>query len=192
MTYSDFMTTLEHVYGEYKSDIMKRITAQYISNNFSEDRLEFVMSKILLSVNPRFKTPPSPADFAEIFSIDPDAEGMRYWNELNKKINSWSDIIIDDIRAQKAVEAMGGWVAFCMRTARDENGCDIDHWNRKEFLKYFRLYTDNPPNEPIRRLRSKNGIDHEPILIGDRNKCIAVEDKSAEIMKQLNFVKGME
>ena len=192
MTYNEFLSACENVYGNYQSEILKRFTAQFVKENFKEDELESVLSKILLSINPKYKTPPTPADFAAIFTKSPDAEALRYWEELNRKSHSWRDCIVDDIRAQKALEMLGGWLWFCGRSVKDEHGKDIDHWTRKQFVEYFKMYTNDPPEEPIKRLRSNNERDHEPVMIGDCEKCLIGFDKSAGIMKELNFIKGME
>jgi|GEM_PF-1769423 len=192
MKYSEFMTALVEIYGPYRSQILEQLTARYIKNRFCEAELDKVLMRLTLSKSAKFKTPPDPAEFEEIFSkkdTDLEAEGQKWWEELNKKANSWRDCIISDIRAQAAVESMGGWIRFCTRITRDESGRDIDTWNRKQFIDLFKLYSRTPPEKEMKVLHGYSDSRNKAVLIGDSRKCR--ELVSDNIQKGMQIVENM-
>ena len=67
MNYPEFMTAIEQTYGSYSAPILKTMTAKYIMEQYKECDLDNIFGTIIIKVNPKFKTPPSPADFEEFF-----------------------------------------------------------------------------------------------------------------------------
>lgn len=192
MKYSEFMTALVEIYGPYRSHILEQLTARYIKNRFAEEELEKILMRLTLSKSAKYKTPPDPAEFEEIFARkegDIEAEAIKWWDELNRNANSWRDCIISDIRVQAAVESMGGWIRFCTRMTRDETGRDIDTWNRKQFIDLFKLYSYNPPEKEMKVLHGYSDCRNKAVLIGDTGKCR--ELLSGNIQKGMQIVENM-
>ena len=193
--YSEFLAVIIDVYGDYKSPVLKKLTALYIKENFKVRELENILSKLLIELNPKFKTPPSPADFQEIFfkkSKGTEAEALIWWNDLNNKVNSWKDCIISDIRVQSAIETMGGWVWFCQRVKVDDSGRDLDQWHRKNFIELFKLYTENPPEKEIKVLSGLSEKIKAPLMIGDEKICLQIQDRNSAALKAIEeMTRGM-
>lgn len=173
MTYSEFMTAIIEIYGKYNSDILEKITFKYIRDKFKESELQNVIEKLILVKSAKYKTPPDPAEFEEIFFKKSDAdyeiEALSWYKEINKHSTRY-DVIISDIRVQATLEDMGGWEAFGERDPKDE------HWHQKKFVDLFKLYsTHRPENEP-RLLRGGGNYDppQPPTLIGDREACLLI------------------
>jgi len=129
MNHNKFMAMLVEIYGKYSSEALQKLTYVYIKNRWKETELEGVFFKITAKINPKYKTPPNPADFEEVFSTkgDAEAEALEWYNKLDATGNSLDNIIVSNVRAQKALNSMGGWVEFCRRNP------DYESLNRKRF-----------------------------------------------------------
>ena len=68
MNHPEFMTAITNCYGTfnkeldkyiaYQSEMLEKITFKYIKERFQESELESIFAKIIVKVNPKFKTPP--------------------------------------------------------------------------------------------------------------------------------------
>jgi len=196
MKYSEFMSAVVEIYGAYKSEVLEQLTVRYVKKRFSENDLEKILMQLTLNKSAKFKTPPDPAEFEELFFRHDDcleAEALKWWVELNRKSNSYRDCIISDLRVQTAIEAMGGWVMFCSRIVRDEKGRDLDNWNRKQFTDLYKLYSKYPPETEIKVLHGITDNRSKIIIIGDEEKCrLVMEEKKHGGMKVIeDMVAGM-
>lgn len=188
MTYSEFMALLIDIYGDYKSPRLKQITAAYIQQNYSEPELENVFAKLIIKLNPKYKTPPSPADFEEIFTSQTDLEGeaQEWFNRLNATGNSLDNIIVSNIRAHKALKSMGGWVEFCIRNP------DYENLHRKRFVEaYVKAQPEGTPC--LMYGESSNKHSKQPLMFGDPAACrdaLEYHKNPADEMvnKALNFI----
>jgi len=180
MNHPEFMTAIIEIYGEYSSPLLEKLTFAFVKENFKEEDLENVIKKTMASLPTRFKHPPDPSDFSEIFfkkdERTMEAEALHWWKLLGKNTSYMRDCVISDIRVQSAIESMGGWVWFCTRTVRDESGKDLDVWNQKRFVELFKLYSTNKPEGGIKILRGQSTESEEVrarkiITVGDENIC---------------------
>lgn len=197
MKYSEFMAAIVDIYGPYRSAMLEQLTARYVRNRFGEQELERALTQLTLKRSARYKTPPDPAEFEEIFFRKDgylEAEALKWWMELNRKINSRCDCIISDLRVQAAVDVAGGWVAFCTRVIRDENGRDIDVWNRKQFVDLFKLYSSCPPDIEVKIFRGIYDDRSKIVMIGDEARCreLIKERKQAGMQLVNEMVSNMK
>lgn len=187
MNYPEFMTAIEQCYGTYSAPILKTLTAKYIMERFKESELENVFKTIIIKVNPKFKTPPSPADFEEHFpSISLESEAHKWYDELNRTGCSLDNIIVSDIRAEKALEVFGGWVGFASR----QSGNDI--WDRKRFVEAYIKAIPGEDKPSIQYGNSSKKYDKAPLLFGNKEACKAIidnRDKTLQIIDDMT--KGM-
>lgn len=170
MQYNDFMTAITDIYGDYKSEILEQITVKYIRERFKEPELDKVMSTLLLKLNPKYKTPPSPADFEEIFFAksdrDYEAGAVKIYNEITATGCSLDHIIISDIRGQKALEKVfGTWPDFCRRDPDDEQ------WHRKNFIKAYCECEVEPDEIPRIMYGDSSNRNRIPNVYGDKDEC---------------------
>lgn len=170
MTYSEFMTTIEEVYTPYAAPMLKKMTAMYIKEHFTEPELDKTMATLLVKLNPKYKTPPSPADFEEIFFTKSagnyEADAVKIYNEITATGCSLDHVIISDIRGQKALEKVfGTWPEFCRRNPDDEQ------WHRKNFIK---AYCDcEVASDEIPRIMYGDSPrrDRLPYMFGNEDEC---------------------
>jgi hypothetical protein len=170
MQYNDFMTAITDIYGDYKSEILEQITVKYIRERFKEPELDKVMSTLLLKLNPKYKTPPSPADFEEIFFTKSagnyEAAAVKIYNQITATGCSLDHVIIGDIRGQKALEKVfGTWPDFCRRDPDDEQ------WHRKNFIKAYCECEVEPDEIPRIMYGDSSNRDRIPNLYGDKDEC---------------------
>jgi len=86
MNYPEFMTAVIEIYGQYQSETLKKLTAVYIKERWDEKELESIFKQLLLKKPSRYKTPPDPAEFEEIFpkkSLESDA--LFWFDKLSKE-----------------------------------------------------------------------------------------------------------
>jgi len=193
MKYAEFMTAITGIYGPYSSPILEQITFKYIKERFSEADLQAVIEKLILKKTTKYKDtkPPDPAEFEELFPIQKksiEAEALKWWDELNRKTNSYRDCVISDVRAYKALQTMGGWVWFCQRLKTDENGKDLDQWTRKQFVDLFKLYSENPPEGQIGILPGLGEMKKQPVMIGNQDQCLLIsqgKNKPMELVEDM-------
>ena len=191
MKHAEFMTAVIGIYGPYSSPILEQITFKYIKERFSEADLQAVIEKLILKKSSKYKTPPDPAEFEELFPIQKksiEAEALKWWDELNRKTNSYRDCVISDVRAYKALQTMGGWVWFCQRLKTDENGKDLDQWTRKQFVDLFKLYSENPPEGQIGILPGLGEMKKQPVMIGNQDQCLLIsqgKNKPMELVEDM-------
>jgi len=181
MTYAKFMEAVTSFYGNYRNEFIEDIVIKYIKTTFEEHDLPDIFASLVKRYTNQYKTPPDVAVFEEIFKKDNiEAEAMDAYNEVNNNICSYRDIMFEDIRVQAVIESMGGWIAYCQRDPNYES------LHRKEFIKLFKLYTNNPPSirhRILRGLLDKN----ECIFIGNRNECLKLlEHNPASEMPGIN------
>ena len=171
MKYNEFMAAIESIYGQYTSDILAQITVKYVRERFKESDLERVLSKLILVVNPKYKTPPSPVDFEEHFFNKPssrEADAVRIYNEIINTGCSLDHVIISDIRGQRALEAVfGSWPEFCRRNPDDEQ------WHRKNFIKAYCDAEIAPGETPQIMYGDSSRRDNTPIMFGNKQECAA-------------------
>lgn len=172
MQYNDFMTAITDIYGDYKSEILEQITVKYIRERFKEPELDKVMSTLLLKLNPKYKTPPSPADFEEIFFAksdrDYEAEAHEWWNTLTRTGCSLDDVVISDLRAQACIEDFGGWAEFCQRDPQYES------LHQQKFTKWFIMYSHKLPDREAKVLLGDSTRRREPLMFGLKDECKAI------------------
>lgn len=165
MTYSEFMAGIIDVYTDYQSAILKKLTANYIKERWQEPELDNILAMLTVKHDPKYKTPPSPATFEEMFprqNITTEAEW--WWNEITRTGNSRDSVLIPDIRAQRSVESFGGWAAFCQRDP------DNEHWHHKNFVDAFCKCKDSDTPHVLRG-NSNYLKPRPPLLYGDKDKC---------------------
>lgn len=166
MNHNQFMAAIIEIYGPYKSDALQKITYTYIRERFSESELDARFATLVKRLNPKYKTPPSPADFEEIFTSQTDLEGeaQEWFNKLNATGNSLDNIIVSNIRAHKALESMGGWVEFCRRNP------DYDNLHRKRFTEaYVKAQPEGTPR--LMYGDSVQKYNKQPLMFGDPAAC---------------------
>lgn len=169
MKYHEFMTSLIDSYGEYKSDIMKKMTAVYIQERFEEMELEKVFMSLITKLNPKYGKPVTPADFEEIFPKENIiAQANKWYDELNRSGGSLDNIMISDSRAEKALEMFGGWVCFCKRNPEYEG------LHRKSFIDCY--MKAQPSGEPPKMIYGESSRKYEkaPVLIGNKEQLLQI------------------
>jgi hypothetical protein len=184
MKHIEFIKAVSEYYGEYSSKLVERITFEYIQDRFKESDLENVFKTIIIKVNPKFKTPPSPADFEEFFPRENMEQIAAEWyDKISRTGNSLDNVIISDIRAHKALLSIGGWVAHCSRNPEYEN------LHRKNFISaYSKIIVDNNDVIQVQYGESSRKHEKEPILIGDREKCIQIANVKEQHIP-IDFIK---
>jgi len=194
MQYYEFITAIESIYTEYKSDILKKLTGAYVKEHFQESELINVLAKLTVELHPKFKTPPSPADFEDIFfrknDKDHEAEALHWYGLLSNTGNSLDNVAISDIRAQACIEDFGGWPAFCQRNPESE------HFHQAKFLKWFVMYSYTSPERQAKVLKGESTRNKPPLIFGDKSACLKLidiaEDNSSQAMQAIeNMTKEM-
>ena len=187
MKYAEFMTAITDCYDNYKSPILEQITFKYIKDRFKESDLEGIFSTLIIKVNPKYKTPPSPADFEEIFPrFNIDVEAAEWFNKLSSTGNSLDNIMISDNRAEQAIEAFGGWVAFCQRSPEYEG------LHRKRFIEAFIKAIKKDEDPKIIYGESSQKFKKLPLIFGDKEMCLQIINKGDVKMIDTDFFKRIE
>lgn len=191
MKHSEFMAAIADCYDSYKSPMLEQITFKFIKERFQESELEAVFGQLIIKVNPKYKTPPSPADFEELFfkknTVDIEAQAKAAYAEISR-YSTMHPAVFSDICSQGAVELMGGWSGF------SKFNLDEAQIHRNTFCKYYKQLVDDPGGIIPKVLPgSGNWLKpKEPQLIGDKNKCLqiteAVNKNSA--MKEIENMTG--
>ena len=177
MTHLEFIQTTVAIYGKYQSEILERLTYEYLKNRFSESELENIFNTIIIKVNPKYKTPPSPADFEEFFPRENlEQIASEWYDKISRTGNSLDNVIISDIRAHKALQSIGGWISHCQRNPEYEN------LHRKNFISAYSKIVVDSNEQPVLLYGESTRRDKEPLLIGDRQKCLEIaQSKTIEI-----------
>ena len=68
---------------------------------------------------------------------------------------------------------------------KDDKGNDIDQWNRKKFIELFKMYTENLPDKKIQKLPGLSETVRPPVMIGDKEKCLLLENQLNEGLKAI-------
>jgi len=175
MKHLEFIKALVSYYGEYSSKLVERMTFEYLQDRFNESELESVFKTIIVKVNPKFKTPPSPADFEEFFPrVNLTVEANEWYDKINRTGTSLDNIIISNKRAELALEAVGGWIAFTQRNPEYEG------LHRKQFVEAY-LKAQNTGEQPkLIYGESSRKYEKPALIIGDKEKCL-------EIINQGNY-----
>lgn len=180
MDHVKFMANVIEIYGEYKPEIMENITMQYIKNRFKESDLDGVFNAVIIKVNPKYKTPPSPADFEEHFPRENiESIAIQWFEKLSATGCSLDNVIISDLRARNAIVSLGGWVAFCMRNPIYEE------LHRKKFVEAFNKPSDHECGMLFGR--SSKRETRQPLMFGDKEICRLMYEEFKQIQ---NTVKG--
>jgi hypothetical protein len=175
MRHTEYMTAVTDCYGPYSSELLEKITFKYIKERFKEDELEGLFAKIIVKVNPKYKTPPSPADYEEFFpaksAVDIEAQAKAAYAELSR-FSTMYPAVISDIRAQGAVELMGGWFQF------NNYKLDEAQIHRNTFCKYYKQVSEDPGGIVPKILQGSGNWykPKPPQLIGDREKCLQIAE----------------
>lgn len=187
MKYAEFMTAITDCYDNYKSPILEQITFKYIKERFKETDLEGIFSALIIKVNPKYKTPPSPADFEEIFPrFNVDIEAAEWFNKLSSTGNSLDNIMISDNRAEQALESFGGWIAFCQRSPEYEG------LHRKRFIEAFIKAVKTESEPKLIYGESSRKFDKQPLIYGDKQKCLEVINKTELKMIDTDIFRRIE
>lgn len=191
MNYPEFMTAIIEVYGDYTSPALKKITAMYIKEKWQESELENIFKKLILVKTAKFKTPPDPAEFEELFfkksEKEYEAEALEWWRIINRTGSSYDNIIVSDIRVQAVLRDMGGWGAFCSRNTEDE------HWHQQKFIKWFVMYSNHMPEGQPEIIFGDGDRSKPPLLFGDKEKCklLLTQRKDENLKFVENMMEGM-
>jgi len=172
MKHIEFIKAISEYYGEYSSKLVERMTFEYIQDRFKESELEGVFKTIIIKVNPKFKTPPSPADFEEFFPIvNLDIEANEWYDKISRSGNSLDNVMISNNRAEQALESIGGWICFCQRNPEYEG------LHRKQFIDAYKkaVPTNNPPKMIYGE--SSRKFEKPAFIIGDREKILISDDR---------------
>jgi len=168
MKHIEFISIIIQFYGKYNSTLIEKLTMDYIKDRWKESDLESIFKQLILKKSSQFKTPPDPANFEELFPRQNlDILASKWFNDLTRTGNSLDNVIISDIRAQKAVESFGGWPEFCKRNPENEI------WDRKKFVEMFKSVRQN---EPARILygESSRMLEKQPLMFGDKESCLKI------------------
>lgn len=187
MKHLEFIKALVGYYGEYSSKLVERITFEYIQDRFKESGLENVFKVIIIKVNPKYKTPPSPADFEEFFpKVNLESEAHEWYNKLSATGCSLDNVIISEIRAIKAIESFGGWSEFCSRSP------EYEELHRKSFVKNYCQAITGESQIYILYGDSSRKYEKQPLIFGNREICLAIIDNKDKPLKEIeNMVEGM-
>jgi len=171
MKHEEFMTAITNCYDPYKSSMLEQITFKYIKERFKESELDGVFKTIIIKVNPKFKTPPSPADFEEHFpKLNLESEAHKWYDRLNNTGCALDNIIVSEIRAEKALDVFGGWVGFASRKP------DNEIWDRKNFVQAFINAVPGNDQPSIQYGESSRRYENLPLIFGDKEFCQAIID----------------
>lgn len=193
MTHFKFMAAIIEVYGPYHSEILEAMTMQYIQERWTESELDAVFKKLMLVKTAKYKDvkPPDPAEFQELFFKQSDTqieiEAARFYDMLKNTGCSLDNIIISDIRAQKAlISAFGSWPDFCQRNPESEQ------WHRKNFIQAFIKHgLESTEEQPaILYGESSQRFNKLPIFFGDKEKCSRlIGQKNEPVQISTDFIK---
>lgn len=194
MKHIEFLSAIIKVYGEYSSDILQDLTMEYIKTRWEESELDGVFKKLILNKSAKYKTPPDPAEFQELFFKQSDSqveiEAARFYDMLNNTGCSLDNIIVSDIRAQKAlISAFGSWPDFCQRNPESEQ------WHRKNFITAFvKQHAEATDEQPsIMYGESSQRMQKLPIFYGDREKCqMLIEQQVKPLQINTDFIKRVK
>ena len=185
MKYSEFMAGLIDSYGEYKSEIMKKMTAVYIQERFKEDELDKIFMTLITKLNPKYGKPVTPADFEEFFpKVNLESEAHEWYNKLSATGCSLDNVIISEIRAIKAIESFGGWPSFCQRSP------EYEELHRKNFIKNYCQSVTGENQIYLMYGDSSRKYEKQPLFFGDREKCLAIIDNKDKPLQIVNDMVG--
>jgi hypothetical protein len=184
----EFIKAVSEYYGEYSSKLVERMTFEYIQDRFKESDLENVFKTIIIKVNPKFKTPPSPADFEEFFPrVNLESEAHKWYDRLNNTGCSLDNIIVSDIQAEKALDAFGGWIGFCSRKP------DNEVWDRKNFVTAYINAIPGNDQPSIIYGDSSRKYEKTPLIFGDKEICKSIIDNREKPLELIdNMVSGFK
>lgn len=186
MNHAEFMTAVCEIYGVYQSPALEKLTYKYIKERWRESDLENMFKQLVLKKSARYKTPPDPAEFEEIFprglDTDYEIEANQIWKDLQRYSTRY-DAICSDIRVQLAIEStFGSWIGFGQRLEKYEV------LNHKNFIENFIKFSKYPVDAQPSLMRGEgNYFDPPPPqMIGDKDKCLAlIEENNRAIIGDL-------
>ena len=177
MKYSEFMAGLIDSYGEYKSEIMKKMTAVYIQERFKEDELENIFLSLITKLNPKYGKPVTPADFEEFFpKVNLESEAHEWYNKLSATGCSLDNVIISEIRAVKAIESFGGWSEFCSRSP------EYEELHRKNFVKNYCQTVTGESKIYILYGDSSRKYEKQPLIFGNEQECLSIINRNTKVI----------
>lgn len=124
---------------------------------------------------------PKPADVVRLIDGTSQDQGMQAWSRVDKavrRVGPYQSVVFDDPIVHRVLDDMGGWVKLC--TARSEEDYKFQGL---EFARRYRAFViaggvgDDYPKHMIGISEAESGRRFkapDPLLIGDRNACLAV------------------
>ena len=187
MQYNDFISAIEHYYGNYDTPEKKKIMTEYIMDNVSENELEPLFKKIILKISSQYKTPPDVAMLSGLFSDKLEIRANNLYDEISRKASAYNDLIIADTCAFMAFKnATGGLENFTRRERTDEV------WIKKRFIELYKMYIQNPPDEGISPIFKGIGQFGEPVMIGDKEECKRITDSGNTMSIEYELTKNIK
>ena len=198
MNTDKFMVSLVSYYGNYANDVISSIVKKYIESlEKNGSNLEKMFYEIVKVYSNQFKTPPDVAKIIELTTdkYEVEKKALESWNEVNKKVNSYANVIISDGACQYAIENMGGWISFCQR----DNDPAKEVWVKKRFMELYAIgYTENIEPKILKGIIYQGGGSKaRTVHIGQSERCLQIEQdiktkaiEENKVMQQINFKSG--
>ena len=192
----EFIFNIETYYGLYGNKIIKDTVTYVIQKMESKgvDLKKMFYEKIVLKHSNQFKTPPDVAKIIELTTDKDEVEkkALESWNEINKKVNSYANVIMSDGALQYAIENMGGWISFCTR----DNSPEKETWAKKRFMELYAIgFTENIDPKVLKGIiYQQGGTKPRTVHIGQSDVCLQIEQdvkmkaiEENKVMQQINF-----
>ncbi|WP_447593582.1 DUF6475 domain-containing protein [Aquipseudomonas campi] len=130
---------------------------------------------------------PKPADVVRLIDGTSQDQGMQAWSRVDKvvrRVGPYQSIVFDDPIVHRVLDDMGGWVKLCSTRSEEDY-----KFQGLEFARRYRAFViaggvgDDYPKHLIGISEAECGNGRfkapDPLLIGDRNACLAVLQKGA-------------
>lgn len=183
MNYNEFIVAIEEYYGtKYSSKLELQLIQKHLQ---TYDNLQKVFERVIIKHSKKWKSLPDIAIIIDATTASADsieAEALVAWEQIVNRVNAYTDVICEDPRVQACIVAMGGPVGLANRDPEYET------LHRKDFVRLFKLYTENRPSTEIRRLRGY--LDRLPLsYIGSHDGRVEIEARVvAQIEDRSDFV----
>lgn len=140
---------------------------------------------------------PKPADVVRHIDGDPKSRSLSAWTKVIGAISGcgpWPSVAFDDPIIHVVIEDMGGWIALCEITDKDEP------FKRNEFATRYAGYIGRPPETYPAKLigmsEAHNAGEHAefvkpPMLIGDAQKALGVIEQGGERKQLIHNAAGI-
>ena len=148
MNYNEFIVAIEEYYGtKYSSKLELQLIQKHLQ---TYDNLQKVFERVITKHSKKWKSLPDIAIIIDATTASADsveAEALVAWEQITSRVNAYTDVVCDDARIQACLIAMGGVAGIANRDPEYEN------LHRKDFVRLFKIYTENRPSGEVRRLR---------------------------------------